>query len=260
MVIYHCLDEVTTLLCIWITAAFKGRCEVIKPNKRMRTTLIPYLEISITCKRSFGSEKRGVALTRTTFLCDDFKHLNVSWWYDWQMDLSYFHEQTSCTDVQIMADKFVPMVWGGHRHINLTSTAPAVLGFNEPNFHSQANLTPAEAVAEWAKLESRSHGRPLVSPAASSCHTTSKCYGDTTEWFDEFFRLCKDCRVDYIATHAYHCHGATTMAYLERLWQRYHRKIWLTEFSCPGTDDHNKQLQYMQELLPLLEAADYVYR
>merc|ERR1712013_469839 len=40
----------------------------------------------------------------------------------------------------------------------------------------------------------------------------------------------------------------------------YGKKIWLTEFACPMTSDPNTIKQYMQEVLPRLEAADYVDR
>lgn len=177
------------------------------------------------------------------------------------MDVSYYHSPGNCSHMAAQyAHTHVPMVWGAHRTVNIATDAPAVLGYNEPNFHSQANLSPAEAAALWPEIEQQSHGRPLVSPAAAPCKTVSKCIGDSFEWFDEFFRCCNGCRIDYIATHAYHCHGNTTMAYLQQLYDRYGKKIWLTEFACPGSNDVNKQMTYMRELLPQLEAADFVYR
>ena len=44
------------------------------------------------------------------------------------------------------------------------------------------------------------------------------------------------------------------------MYNRYGKKIWLTEFACPMTNDPNTIKQYMQEVLPRLEAADYVDR
>ena len=154
------------------------------------------------------------------------------------------------------------MVWGWNPKYPLAvpSDTPAILGFNEPNFHSQADLTAKEAASHWPEIERHSHGRPLVSPAASPCSSKSKCIGNSFEWFDDFFRLCHGCRVDYLATHAYYCNADTTMDYLQKLYTRYGKKIWLTEFSCPRTMDYGHQLDYMKAILPRLEAADFVYR
>ncbi|XP_045173426.2 uncharacterized protein LOC123534984 [Mercenaria mercenaria] len=215
------------------------------------------------CGTGYGSQKKGIALSPKLFLCDDFKALNnVSWWYDWQMNFWYYHHFTNCTNIESHKYNHIPMAWGyDPRHtIGVPSDTWAILGFNEPNFHSQSNLTAAQAVTHWREIEKHSHGRPLVSPAAAPCSTQSKCYGNSFDWFDEFFRLCQGCRVDYLATHAYHCHGDTTMAYLRNLYHKYGKKIWLTEFACPNSHDIHKQLKYMQELLPQLEAADFVYR
>ncbi|KAH3886727.1 uncharacterized protein LOC127865227 [Dreissena polymorpha] len=229
-----------------------------------RTAMLHYALISslvlICCQRAWGSEKKGVVINRHDFLCDDFKVLNTSWWYDYQSDVSYYHQHKHCPDIDAHLNKHVSMVWGKHNNLTFPAHTSAILLWNEPNFHSQANITPADAALIWPEVERNSHGRPLVSPAASPCHTTSKCIGDSIDWFDEFFRLCTGCRIDYLATHSYACHGNTTMAYLKKLYDRYHKKIWLTEFACPLVNDPHKQLQYMQELLPQLEAAPFVYR
>jgi len=66
--------------------------------------------------------------------------------------------------------------------------------------------------------------------------------------------------VDYLATHGYWCDANTMMHYLQDLWNRFHKKIWLTEFSCPQKHSVHEQLAYMKAVLPRLEAADYVYR
>ncbi|XP_052785351.1 uncharacterized protein LOC128220815 [Mya arenaria] len=115
----------------------------------------------------------------------------------------------------------------------------------------QTNKTPVEVAALWPDIERNSNGRPLVSPAPA--HHDFK-------WLDEFFRLCNNCRVDYIAAHAYNCDANHIMTYLQRMHNRYHKKIWLTEFACPYSTHPNDHLHLMQTLLPKLEAADYVFR
>ena len=158
----------------------------------------------------------------------------------------------------------IPMIWGWRPHkdvpFGISSHAHYILGFNEPNHRSQSNMTAQEAATHWRELEKHTYGLPLVSPAAAPCHTSSKCHGDAEEWFDKFFQHCSGCRVDYLATHMYSCDADHVMSYLKRLYHRFNKKIWLTEFACPHTNSYSKQLHFMQALLPRLESAPYVFR
>ena len=159
----------------------------------------------------------------------------------------------------------VPMVWGYRSGKNLTGRIPDdseyVLGFNEPNHSPQSNLTPQQAVEGWREIERVAGHRKLISPAAAPCGAgPPKCLNNTIEWFDEFFRLCTGCRVDFLATHKYSGNPQGTMNFLESLYNRYGLRIWLTEFSRPRTGNEDVILNYMQRVLPLLEEAHYVYK
>nr|KAG5707667.1 hypothetical protein BaRGS_031049 [Batillaria attramentaria] len=68
------------------------------------------------------------------------------------------------------------------------------------------------------------------------------------------------CRVDYIATHIYQCNADREMAFLEKLYHKYNKKIWVTEFACPRHDSLQAQMNYMKAILPRLEAAPFVVR
>lgn len=209
-----------------------------------------------------GSLKKGVAHWADNYLCDDFKVLNnMTWWYDWRMSLNYFHQHHICeSTIDHYKHSYVPMVWSYYSNtvINIDPAAHYILGFNEPNHRDQANLTPEQAASHWPDMERHSHGKPLVSPSAAPCG--ANCLGDTTDWFDKFFQHCTGCRIDFLATHAYYCNPDQTMHFLESLYHRYGKKIWLTEFACANTADPHKVLNYMKLILPRLEAAPYVYR
>lgn len=104
-----------------------------------------------------------------------------------------------------------------------------LLGFNEPNFHEQANLTPAEAARGWVHLErvADERGLGLVGPATNFCSTdpdappAAHCIEaqDGVEmvhlaWLEAFYDECSaegaaghDCRIDHQATHTYDCHA-----------------------------------------------------
>ncbi|CAN0554626.1 unnamed protein product, partial [Ectocarpus sp. 8 AP-2014] len=51
-------------------------------------------------------------------------------------------------------------------------TSPYLLGFNEPNYGEQANLTPQEAADLWPQVRQQADdlGMELVSPAVNFCY------------------------------------------------------------------------------------------
>ena len=132
----------------------------------------------------------------------------VSWVYNWGPAPKLAETFSSQSDVA-----FVPMAWNANfdetKIRNFYTQHPEVkvlLGFNEPNFSSQANMTPAQAVAAWPKLEqiASDFGLKLVAPALN--FTGEKVGGRTWspfEWYDEFFRLYPTAKVDYLAMHCY---------------------------------------------------------
>src|SRR5512142_1486129 len=83
---------------------------------------------------------------------------SVSWWYNWA-------NKASGANVGI---EFVPMVWN---QTTVSSALPSgskyVLGFNEPNFFSQANLSASQAASYWPALQSNANstGARIVGPA-----------------------------------------------------------------------------------------------
>ena len=153
------------------------------------------------------------------------------------------------------------MIWGWNKdeskRFKFSERSEYLLGFNEPNHPNQAYMLPAEAATRWKDLEKagRNNGALyFISPAAAPG-------GDNyLDWFDWFFGNCTNCQVDFLATHAYDCKAQTVMNFLTRLWDKFGKRIWLTEFACPGDVNVDKQLQFMKDLLPLLEEADFVDR
>ncbi|XP_045191141.2 uncharacterized protein LOC123547963 [Mercenaria mercenaria] len=227
-------------------------------GKRSILLFIAFLCVFLFVSFARGSRKKGVAAWAGDFRCDDFKVLNnLSWWYDWKNDLTTYdaHVTNVCPASNVAVPQFIPMVWkskwDNRTHLNFTRHTHFVLGYNEPDREDQANLTPQQVADIWPDIEKQSHGRLLVSPAVAV---------HDFKWYDEFFRLCNNCRIDHIAAHAYSCNANHIMSYLEKLYHRYHKKIWLTEFACPHATDDQPQLHLMQTLLPKLEAANYVFR
>jgi hypothetical protein len=187
----------------------------------------------------------------------------VGWWYNWAPQ----PDEGVRKDYATLGVEFVPMVWGGQFDSQDTSAkipkdAAYLLGFNEPNFFAQANLTPKQAADLWPRLEqiATQKGLELVSPAVNFCgggctHT------DPFKYLDDFFAACTGCRIDYIAAHWYACTGDALEWYLGQL-EKYGKPIWLTEFSCGDGDDRSlaTQKRYMTEAVAILENRPSVFR
>jgi len=185
--------------------------------------------------------------------------LGCSWYYNW----TPFPADTAG---RVKAG-FIPMIWSGKdvteavmTHLK-SSRYKALLGFNEPDGEGQANMTVAEAVALWPKLEAT--GLRLGSP------------GTTTgaPWLDEFMKEAKErkLRVDFLCLHWY---GDITKPgpvgalrkYLEAYWNKYHLPIWLTEYSGADFDYHLRKTtvddnaRFARESINMLESLPYVER
>jgi hypothetical protein len=215
--------------------------------------------------------KRGIAANAApgSVFSPSAAQPGVSWWYNWAL-----HGSGQGAGIQ-----FVPMIWGSG---SLNSALPAgskyVLGFNEPNFKSQSNLTAAQAAADWPSVESAAHavGALIVSPAVNFCGSSSNSSGcsdptvtDPYTYLKDFFTACSGCEVDYIAIHWYNCDLPSLRAYIEgnidaggglQGFLQFGKPIWLTEFSCDGSHTAAQQKAYMQAAVPYLEGNPHIFR
>lgn len=207
--------------------------------------------------------KRGLAYDLNSMADVNVLTPGVSWFYRWSVAPNPLLDANALpTSV-----RFTPMLWGS-RALTDIGTAPlavsdTLLGFNEPNFYSQANLSPAQAAALWPQVEAaaKASGLKLVSPAVNYCG--GGCWETSPfTWLDKFFAACPTCQVDYIAIHWYACSASALRGYLSQVEARYHKKVWLTEFSCGDANDVSAaaQLAYMKEALPYLESDPMVAR
>jgi putative glycosyl hydrolase len=183
----------------------------------------------------------------------------IGWWYNWSVP-------TSGTNVGI---EFVPMIWGsGSVSAALPASSKYLLGFNEPNFHAQANLTPQQAASAWPALQAnaKAAGIPTVSPAMNFCGPASSCNGtDPYQYLKDFFAACSGCEVDYVAVHWYNCDLPSLKDYLEpggnlQGFEQFGKPIWLTEFACDTSASVASQEAYMRAAVPYLESNPKVFR
>jgi hypothetical protein len=190
-------------------------------------------------------------------------NLQSHWFYTWGPDIPFELAPQNC--------EFVPMFWGKAtvspaniayvQQLRGQGKAKFVLGFNEPDLGDQSNMSVADALAAWPKLESIN--LPLGSPATA---------WPTRQWLYDFMdqAIAQNKRIDFICVHMYV--GTDDDAFvqvLEDLHNKYKKPIWITEFATAANDATTKAqnpytpemvLAFMQRLLPKLEALDYVQR
>ncbi len=214
--------------------------------------------------------KRGVAYT---FLSEsDMRALAgaVSWWYRWAPGPEAPLASGAYRDMSV---EFVPMIWGGTFEVakvlgQIPGDARFLLGFNEPNFYSQANLAAAEAAARWPAVQdiATRRGLVLVSPAVNycggGCHDT-----DPFSYLQAFLAACTDCRVDAVAFHVYvgvNRNGGNKAQWLinhvEKYKATFTQPLWLTEFAADDATSLEEQRQFMLDAVAYLEAEPRVAR
>ena len=198
------------------------------------------LLFSLISSFSFGqakSYKRGVGYGHHSD--SDMKAASkvISWWYNWYTDPEY----AIVTSYPGYNVDFTPMAWnasginGVKSFVSTDDKVKYLLGFNEPNFKDQANMTPTQAAAAWPQLQAIAdqYNLKLVSPAVNYCGNcvseNGTTYNNPFDWLDDFFTACVGCRVDYIALHWYGG-GNSMMGYINDA-RKYGKPIWVTEYA-----------------------------
>jgi hypothetical protein len=184
----------------------------------------------------------------------------LAWWYNWSL-------QPSGTAVGV---EFDPMVWGATSVGKpIPNGSMFLLGFNEPNFQVQSNLTPQQAANLWPMVEAQAMttGAARVAPAVNFCGPAAQCNDGTSpyQYLKDFFAACSGCKVDYVAVHWYNCDLPSLQGYIDgngslEGFVQFGKPIWLTEFSCDATASVAQQVAYMQAAIPYLEGNPHVYR
>ncbi|MBN2806380.1 MAG: carbohydrate-binding protein [Prolixibacteraceae bacterium] len=226
---------------------------------------------SFTLNAQFRSEKRGIAFGYHHEADLQTVSKSLSWWYNWATEPDNSVRET----YENYNMDFVPMLWNER-----TDTARLkvflknhpqvkyILGFNEPNFRTQANMTPAKAAASWPRIEELADefGLKIVAPAVNYCDQCVDIPGTNSDsspyaWLDAFFEECPDCRVDYIAVHNYMCYASALQSNIEG-YLKYGKKIWLTEFACwdQATITPDMQKSYVLGAIDYLENDTNIFR
>lgn len=199
---------------------------------------------------NYGDKPRGLVYNSADLTKLFSSSSAISWAYNWKSeplgDLS--------SHIQ-----FVPMLWGTKQSTidlwtknadkAIASGSTHLLGFNEPDLDSQANLSPSEAADAWLKhLEPYAGKIKLGSPAV----TNGQKAGRGLNWLSEFLDACRhNCTIDFIAIHWYgHVGDEGLQKFKDHIAKAREtangRPVWITEFQPKG-DQTEKILPWLDD-------------
>ena len=234
-----------------------------------RLLFIYLISVNLFCA-SAGQSTEKVLVTGKKGACFSRKsgqwsskisQLNPYWYYSWGRESI----EKGPRNIE-----FVPMFWGKWFKdedidylikLKNKNKIRFILGFNEPDSRIQSNMSVDEAIALWPKLEAI--GLPLGSPATVN---------PENKWMVDFMKKVDQLglRVDFICVHHYGGRSVQgLLKKLDRLYTKYNRPIWITEFAPADWDaksvEENRHteedvLEFMRKVLPALEHLDYVIR
>jgi hypothetical protein len=247
------------------------------PSRNLRRARLFYMALAVLlaaagtaqAQAPAKSAKRGMAYGYNSAADLQVLAPGLSWWYNW----SAIPDATGAASVyQGLSVDYAPMQWNGNLNNSPVTTAAlaaripagaqALLGFNEPNFTDQANMTPSQAAALWPVLEAvaQQKGLLLVSPALNYCGNCVVENGVTmnspVKWLDAFFAAYPAAHVDAIAVHTYVCQEKYLRDKINEL-RKYNKPIWLTEFACSDFTPRTGITVALQQKY-MLDAVNYL--
>ncbi|MEO3774020.1 sigma-70 family RNA polymerase sigma factor [Micromonospora sp. B9E7] len=199
-----------------------------------------------------SSARKGVGVWNFAGASQALANSKAGWYYTWGTQHPGISTPRGVT--------FVPMIRSAE---NVTATelarakaaGPDLLTFNEPDMPEQANMTVEQALDLWPQVMAT--GSRLGSPAVA--------FGapDPQGWLDRFMTgaQARGHRVDFITLHWFGADFATTAAvdqlrrYLQAVYQRYRKPIWLTEFALIRFDGGGAQFPGQEQQAAFLTAA-----
>jgi RNA polymerase sigma factor (sigma-70 family) len=226
------------------------------------TTTTTHRIVPPPAKPASTSTRKGVSTWYFSGVTSALHDVGASWYYDWA--------NTRQNITPPPGVEFVPMMWGAPSVTSANLAAARqqgteLLGFNEPDMASQADMTVTQALDLWPRLAAT--GMRLGSPAVA--------YGGDTAggWLDQFMTgaAARGYRVDFITLHWYGSDFSAAAVgqlkrYVQAVYARYHKPIWLTEYALinfsgnPRYPTQSQQAAFVTGSTRMLDALPYVER
>jgi hypothetical protein len=223
----------------------------------------------VNCDAPVQSRKRGIGVNSMSDA--DFRALapEVSWYYNWGA--------TPPAKPADVAMDFLPMAWNGASGFQtaLTSYLAAgnrpwrVLALNEPNFTTQANMTPSNSAVTFKQVKALCdpYNIPVIAPhmaigtpanesitAYDPIQGANVTYTYQEPFLNAFLYYCGSTPPAGMATHSYGGYGEITWILSTMHTDYPTQKVWLTEF-CPWGATSDAAV-----LATLIPAVDYCER
>lgn len=227
----------------------------------------------VSCDAQVQSLKRGIPVN--TMSAADFQAVapGVSWYYNWG--------PTPLTVPAGVTMQFIPMVWNGDSGFQTTLSAyladgnrpSEVFALNEPNFTTQASMTPESAAATFEQVEAicAPYNIPVIAPhmaigtpandsitAYDPIQGSNVTYTTQAPYLAAFMYYCGLLTPAGMGTHSYGGYdeipGITSAMNAEYPTQT----VWLTEFNPSGISGGiTSDAQVLANLIP---SVDYCER
>lgn len=231
----------------------------------IKKLLFTVLLLFLNCSISAQSPKRGIAYGYHSEADMLALKPGLSWWYNWSPE----PEPALNSNYESLGVEFVPMAWGKvsdaevQTFINkIKPGAKYLLAFNEPNFNDGARLTPQEAVNAWPNIEKIAAAKNLEIVSASPAYNGPNNYGgyqDPVVWHNQFFQLCPNCKVDYIAFHTYDDTAGSVIG-VTGLLKKFNRPLWITEFANRVIQSAADKTAFMKTIVNNFENDPDIFR
>ncbi|KAJ5266468.1 hypothetical protein N7478_009276 [Penicillium angulare] len=203
-----------------------------------------------TVQRRSSSSKRGAAYndaSLVSILAGSSE--TISWAYNWGSE----SDGTIPSGVE-----YIPMLWGTDSIDGWTSAVKTalsdgsmhIMGFNEPDSSSQANMSPSDAATYYKEyITPYADEATLISPAV----TSSESSGEGLDWMESFLEDCTDCEVSALAVHWYGSSFSELKSFVTEAISTASTygisEVWLTEFGLSSDESG---------ILDLVTAAAFV--
>eukprot|EP00759_Apiculatamorpha_spiralis_P019955 PhF_6_TR25588/c1_g1_i10/m.35893 len=231
----------------------------LKPSPPPPSTVPPLSSPSLAPSSSTRIVfKKGMGISKA-FGASQLLSLNTTWYYNWGISPHIPQNDNF---------EFVPMMWSGKR---VNDTIPQgsryLLGFNEPDFEEQSNMTVAAALALWPWLLA-SAKKLSPTPYVSAPVTARDPINGT--WLPNFIRADPPPYFDFVCLHWYKGpNAAKFISDVQNLISAYRRPVWVTEFApqtnSSSTSEPDKYTQeqvnsFIRNVTAFMESEPMVHR
>jgi hypothetical protein len=229
----------------------------------------------VNCDAQIQSAKRGIPVN--TMSAADFQAVapGVSWYYNWGT--------TPLTVPNGVPIEFIPMVWNGSsgfltgstglsNYLAAGNTPTEVFALNEPNFTTQANMTPSNAAVTFKKTEAicAPYNIPVIAPhmalgtpanqsitAYDPIQGSNVTYTAQAPYLAAFEYYCGSTNPAGMGTHSYGGYGEITGITGTMHTDYPTQTVWLTEFNASGGGITNSSANVIANLI---QSVDYCER